>query len=179
MEWILNLDKNIILELHNILPNYPILISIFKLITFLGNNGFIWIVTSIFLIIKKSTRNYGIIMIISLVLGILIGNVFLKNIFERSRPFIALNFSPFIAPPSGFSMPSGHSLSSFIGAVVIYRFNKKWGILAFIIASLIAASRVVLLVHFPSDVILGALLGIIIGNFTFIFFKHRLKNNTV
>lgn len=163
MDIIFNIDKNIILYMNQTIPNYPIIKNIFSFITHLGDSGFIWIALGIFLILKKSTRKNGIIMLISLALGSIIGNGILKNLFERPRPFVELSLIPFIPEPQGFSFPSGHSMASFVGATCIYYTNKKFGILAYILATLIALSRVILIVHYPSDVITGAILGIFVA----------------
>ncbi len=163
MDAIFNIDKNLILYFNEVIPNYPILKNILAFITHLGDIGFIWIALGIFLTIKKSTRLNGIIMLVALTIGSILGNGILKNIFERQRPFIELGLQPFISEPKGFSFPSGHSTASFIGATCIFLTNKKWGIYAYILALLIALSRVVLLVHYPTDVITGAILGIAIA----------------
>nr|WP_317358054.1 phosphatase PAP2 family protein [uncultured Tyzzerella sp.] len=176
MDTIFNFDKSVILYMNDTISNYPIIKDMFSFITHLGDAGLIWIAFGIFLIIKKSTRKNGIIMLFSLILGSIIGNGILKHIFERPRPFIELSLIPFIAPPGGFSFPSGHSMSSFIGATCIYYTNKKWGIIAYILALLIALSRVILLVHYPTDVLTGALLGIIVALFVITIFKHKVLN---
>lgn len=173
MNFIQYIDNNISLYLYNLISNSDIIKNVFSIITHLGDGGFIWIVFSVILFIKKSTRKYGIILIISLLVGLLIGNLFLKNLFERLRPFIQLDFIPLIPKPSGFSFPSGHSLSSFIGATSIFQYNKKFGIFAYILAILIAFSRVLLGVHFLSDIVVGAILGIIISYIcNKVFFKY-------
>lgn len=171
MDIIFNIDKNIILNINKIIPNYPIIQYVFSFITHLADMGLIWIVIGILLLFKKSTRKNGIIMLISLSIGSIIGNGILKNIFERQRPFIELSLQPFISAPSGFSFPSGHSLASFIGATCIFFTNKKLGILSYIFAFLIALSRVLLIVHYPTDVIVGSLLGIIIASAVIYIFK--------
>lgn len=163
MDIIFNVDKNIILYMNETIPNYPIIKNIFSFITHLGDAGFIWIALCIFLTLKKSTRKNGIIMFISLSIGSIIGNVILKNLFERPRPFIELSLIPFIPEPHGFSFPSGHSMASFIGATCAYYTNKKFGIVTYILAILIVLSRIILIVHYPSDVITGALLGILVA----------------
>ncbi len=62
--------------------------------------------------------------------------------------------------------PSGHTLSSVIAAFVITSADKRFGFIAVPLASLIAFSRLYLYVHFPSDVIAAAVLGVLIGWFT-------------
>lgn len=166
MDTILNLDKDIILNINNFMQNQIILQKIFAFITNLGNGGAIWIVTGIGLILNKKTRRCGIVVLASLCIGALIGNLALKNIFERARPFTTLGLTPFIPAPTDFSFPSGHTLSSFTASTSIFLFYKKWGIVAFILAFLIAISRLLLLVHYPTDVLTGAIIGIFVAILT-------------
>lgn len=56
-------------------------------------------------------------------------------------------------------------MSSFAAAAVIMNVNKKWGTAAYVLASLIAFSRLYLYVHFPTDIIAGAAIGTLIGIF--------------
>lgn len=174
MNFIQNIDNQIILNIYEFISNKELLIKIFSFITVLGNSGFIWIIFAILFYSKKSTRKYGIIMLISIFIGFLIGNLILKNMIGRNRPFIQLDFIPLINPPFGFSFPSGHSLSSFIGATIIFMFNKKIGVFAYALAFLIAISRVLLAVHYPTDIIFGAIFGIFIGYFSFKIFNSKL-----
>lgn len=174
MNFIQNIENNIILHLYDFMSNSPILKEFFSILTRLGDGGFIWITIGLIFLIKKSTRKFGIIMLISLLIGDIIGNSFLKNLIGRNRPFIQLNLIPLINPPFGYSFPSGHSLSSFIGATSIFNWNKKLGIFAYILATLISISRVLLSVHYVSDIFVGALLGIIISYASYIFFKNKI-----
>ena len=66
---------------------------------------------------------------------------------------------------SDFSFPSGHTLASFEAATVLMIRDKRFGIPALILAILIALSRLYLYVHYPTDVLAGALLGVFIGIF--------------
>ncbi len=154
-----------ILEFIQIHSN-PVLDVIFSAVTHLGDGGIFWILVALVLIIFKKTRKCGILMLITLAAGLIIGNLALKNIIARDRPFIqdpVLQNFLLISPPSGFSCPSGHTLASFESATIIFIFSKKWGIPAFILAALIGFSRIYLNVHFPSDVLFGLVLGIVIG----------------
>ena len=141
--------------------------EIFKVITMFGEMGAFWIVLSLLMLIFEETRTCAIVMIVSLVLGFVFNDFVLKNIFARERPFIVHpEFVDFLKSikydlPSGFSLPSGHAYSSFNCAVVITCFHKKLGYIVLPLAFLIAISRIFLCVHYPTDVLLGAMLGII------------------
>lgn len=176
MDTILSFDKNIILYMYETVPNFPLVQKFFSIITHLGDSGIIWIIIGIFLFLKKKSRKNGLLLLASLAFGHIFGTCVLKEIFQRQRPFIQLGLTPFITPPSSFSFPSGHSLSSFIAATCIFYYNKKWGIFAYILASLIAISRIILIVHYPSDVIIGSILGVIIALIFIMIFK-KFKHN--
>lgn len=68
-----------------------------------------------------------------------------------------------IANPTDYSFPSGHTLSSVIGAAVLTKTNRKFGLAAIPLAALIAFSRLYLYVHFPTDILAAAVLGVGIG----------------
>ena len=133
-------------------------------ITFLGNGGMIWITAAIIMIFFKKYRKTGITIGTGLSAGVIIGNVLLKNLIARERPcWINDTVNMLISIPRDYSFPSGHTLSSFIAATIIMHHDKRMGIAAYVLASMIAFSRLYLYVHFPSDVLAGILIGIIIG----------------
>lgn len=157
------LDWSILFFIQNNLVT-PINNKIMLFFTSLGDMGIVWIILAIFFIIKKNYRKLGVMLLIALMLELLVGNVILKNIFQRPRPcWIDHSFKLLVARPRDYSFPSAHAFSSFICATVIAKYNKKWGIGALILAFLISFSRLYLFVHFPSDVFVGALLGVVLG----------------
>ena len=133
-------------------------------ITFLGNAGILWIAIALFMVVRKSTRKWGSMLCAGGALNGLIGNVLLKNLVARDRPcWINKDISMLVAIPKDYSFPSGHSMVSFMSATILMGYDKRIGIPAMILASLIAVSRLYLYVHFPTDVICGTLIGIILG----------------
>ena len=148
--------------------------NIMSAITHLGDGGLMWIGLCIVLMAIPRTRKSGFALAIAMIAGLVICNILLKNIIARPRPFVVNDFPIIIPPPSGYSFPSGHSSNSFIAATVIALRYKKFAIPAYIMAALIAFSRVYLYVHYPSDVITGAVCGIAIGYATVkIYEKHN------
>lgn len=133
-------------------------------ITALGNTGIFWILLGIVLVCMVRTRRMGLSMLVSIVIGAVIGNLVLKNLIARERPcWIDSQVLLLIENPKDYSFPSGHTLVSFEGAVSILLKNKKRGIAALALAILIAFSRLYLFVHFPTDVLAGAALGTVIA----------------
>lgn len=133
-------------------------------ITMLGNAGIIWIIAAVLFLIFKKTRQNGIAMAAALLIGLLIGNLIIKNLVARDRPcWIDESVALLIAVPKDFSFPSGHTMHSFAAAVVIFHQDKRWGAGALAIAALIGFSRLYLFVHFPTDVLGGCIIGIILG----------------
>lgn len=91
----------------------------------------------------------------------------LKGIFGRMRPCHVHDWAHavLVAAPTSPSFPSGHSAGSFAFAAFVFAIHKGWGMLAMLLALLVAASRIALGVHYPSDVVAGAILGMTIGGF--------------
>lgn len=137
--------------------------KIMVFITFLGNAGWIWIAVAAILIICKSTRDTGIKAAAALILSLVICNLILKPLVCRIRPYeINAAAELIIKRPLDYSFPSGHTSASFATAVTLMISGRKSiGIPAVILAALIAFSRLYLYVHFPSDVLAGAILGIL------------------
>ena len=159
-------------NLHN-----PILDNIMIGLTYLGDAGLFWIILAIILLFVKKTRKCGILMLISMVLGLIIGNGILKNLIARSRPcWIDTGIQLLINNPTDYSFPSGHTLASFEAATMIFLHNKKLGIISLILAVLIAFSRMYLFVHFPTDILGGAILGIIISVIVYKIAQKVVKN---
>ncbi len=152
--------------------------SVMAFFSFIGNSGMIWILICVAMMFFRKTRMMGVMALSAVVLGFLIGELGIKNIVCRPRPFVAnpdivLN----ISPPSGYSFPSGHSCSSFAAATVMLCCDRRYGIKALFLAALIAFSRLYNYVHYPSDVICGILLGIFCALLTVYIFKRYGNKN--
>ena len=164
LETLLNLDGGFLLFLQESVRN-PILDNIMIFITSLGNGGMIWIAATIALLIPKKTRRAGVMSAVALLGSLIINNNIVKNIVQRPRPFVTFTDLQIIIPiPSEFSFPSGHTSSSFAAAAVFYRhLPKKLGLPSVILAGLIGFSRLYVGVHYPTDVIAGVLMGILLS----------------
>ena len=133
-------------------------------ITHLGSAGIIWILWAFVLICIRKYRTCGIKMLAGMLMGLIIGNLILKNLVARDRPcWIDTDILMLISVPEDYSFPSGHTLASTISAVILMQEDKELGIPAVMLAVLIAFSRMYLFVHFPTDILGGLILGLIIG----------------
>ena len=142
----------------------PPLDALMAFVTACGDHGLLWIVVGIILLISRKTRRWGITLLVTLGITWLICEYGVKALVARPRPFVLdPGYALIIAPPSGFSFPSGHTLASFLAATVI-AFSpvaRGWKIAAWVMAVLIAFSRLYLFVHFPTDVLAGAIIGVL------------------
>lgn len=140
-----------------------ILNHIFVFITnFFGQAGIFWIAAAVLLLLFKKTRPAGIACAIALAIqGVLI-NLVIKPIVARPRPYDACSLLiPLVTRLKDYSFPSGHTGCAFSAAIVMAKMlPKKIGVPAVIIACLLGFSRMYVGVHYPTDVLAGALIGI-------------------
>lgn len=143
----------------------PLLDKILAFITSLGNAGIIWIVLAVVLLILPKTRKTGIIVATALLMDLVLCNLILKNLVARVRPYdVNTAIAILIKKPLDFSFPSGHTAASFAAMTALFlaKMKKAW-IAALVLAVLIAFSRLYFYVHYPTDVLGGAVVGILSG----------------
>ena len=162
MEWLLEKDGLLLRWLMETF-SHPVLDKIMIFVSSLGNKGMIWIAIGILFLLlgvkNKKWRTRGLLVLFSLAANFLACNVILKPLVDRTRAYYVLAYTPLIPPVGDPSFPSGHTAASFAAATAIYAINKKWGIAAYLFAAVMGFSRLYLGVHFPTDVLAGALVG--------------------
>ena len=134
------------------------------MVSALCNHGEIWIALAAILLFTRRFRRTGAVLALALLLDALCCNAILKPLIARARPCdVNAAAELLIARPADWSFPSGHTAASFaaVGALLWER-SKLWGP-AFVLAVLIAFSRLYLYIHWPSDVLAGAALGAALG----------------
>ena len=108
---------------------------------------------------KKRFLNFSF-MALSLIISRGIITEVIRAVYYRPRPFIALDFTPLIAEANHGAFPSGHATFFFALAGIIWLLDKKWGWRFLIAASLMGLARVFVGVHWPLDILGGAVVGI-------------------
>ncbi len=155
----------------------PFLDAVFPVITMLGEAGIFWIATAVVLLFFKQTRRAGITMGLALIMGLLIGNLCMKPLFQRIRPY---DWNPdavlLIERLSDYSFPSGHTLASFEAAgALMLTHRKTLGYPALVIAILVALSRLYLYVHYPTDVLTSVVLGLLFAFISYILIGRLFR----
>lgn len=136
--------------------------SLMPVISALGNGGGIWVLMCIILLCRRSTRPTGLAMGIAMLACFLSGNLLLKNLVARARPYTNDPTIQLLIPPSRelYSFPSGHAMNAFAAATVLMIRRQRFCWAAITLAALIAFSRVYLMMHYPLDVGMGMAIGI-------------------
>lgn len=164
-------EVSLITWLQEVLSNIPLLKHLLITFTFIGEPYLtVLIVLTFYWSINKET---GFLLGTSIIGSGLMNNM-IKNIFSRVRPYAANDTIECIVPADpgydiynmtkqGYSFPSGHATNAGALTTSIYLSTRKkiYLILGLIVTAIIALSRVSLGVHYPTDVSLGALIGII------------------
>ena len=126
-----------------------------------ANNGAIWVAIGVVLaLVDSSNRESWLICAVLAPIAIAL-NYAIKAVVRRPRPVLE-GLPPLGGAPSSLSFPSAHATSSFAVATAMTRVEPI-AALAFILAAALALGRPYLGMHYPSDVLAGAILGIALG----------------
>ncbi len=126
-----------------------------------GNNGAIWLALGILLAIFDGGHREAWLVCAFLGPTAIVLNYLVKAIVKRPRPVLE-GLPPLGGAPSSLSFPSAHATSAFAVATAMTRV-EPWGALAFVLALALALGRPYLGMHYPSDVLAGAVLGVLLG----------------
>lgn len=142
---------------------------LFKFISLFAEKGIFLILLSIFLMLFKKTRKFGICMFGAIGAGAILTNFILKDMVARPRPYMSgiLEYKDWwqyagMVTESDFSFPSGHTTAmtaAMMSLVYIAKTKKKYWCILFIF--LMGISRNYLMVHYPTDVIGGMISGLV------------------
>ncbi len=179
IEAIQNFDASALLYIQDFLRT-PFLTSLLVLFSKIGNNGLVWILTGVILLIFRKTRRGGFDLLICLLSAYIINDLLIKFLVCRARPYDTIEgLTTLVAPLSSYSFPSGHANSSFAAAIALTLAFGQKGALAYIPAVLIAVSRCYVGVHYPSDVFAGMLVGTLVSLAVYKLLRKYIKTDLV
>ena len=138
--------------------------AVLPAVSWTANHGELWIILAVVLLLVRGQRKYGAAVACGLVLDLVSCNMLLKPLIGRIRPF-AVNTAVelLVKAPLDASFPSGHTAASFAAVFALKTAGSPLWKPAMAVAVVIAFSRLYLYVHWPSDVLGGALLGAAVG----------------
>lgn len=179
IDFLYNIDLTLFYAINHGLST-PVLSKFFSLITKV-DSWLITYVTFVLLLLIKGGKKGRLAVFIVLIMVLVtdqVGAKILKELFSRIRPCDALPDAILpIGKTGAYSFPSNHAFNNFAVATFFSILYKEYRIPLYIAATLIALSRVYLGVHYPSDILGGALLGI---GFGWIFAKlHQIADNQI
>ena len=137
-------------------------ISLF--LAYIGDLGIFCFLLAISFLLFKKTRKTGVAIILAVLCGAVFTNLTIKELVARPRPF-AMDYVAwweFVGSPEQgeFSFPSGHVTAAMAGMTAIsLTQHRRWIIPSMLYVALMGASRNYLMVHYPSDVIGGVIVG--------------------
>ncbi len=175
-QWLTNvfgsLDQAILTFYHNVHEalGTPMDVVV-QFFTKLGDGGIFLILIALFLMLFKKSRKIGLGMLGGVIIGAVFTNVCIKNIVARPRPSNYLQtYRAWFQSiwhwgfESEYSFPSGHTTVAMDTMTPLFLFtNKKKSWVAFLFVIALGASRNYIMVHYPSDILGGIIIGGIAG----------------
>ena len=148
----------------------PLMDKIWPIVNLFGEGGIFWIALAMIMLVSPKTRRTGVSMGIAMALGVLICNIIMKPLIARPRPYdfvVDVLGRPMpdllVEIQHDYSFPSGHTIASFEACTALMENNSRLGVPSVILAIGIAFARLYLYMHYPTDVFVSVVLGIIFG----------------
>lgn len=159
LETLLRLDGQLLVAIQGLHLSW--LDPVVSFYTKLGDAGLLWIALSLAFLLFKPTRKAGALALCAMILGLIVTNLTIKPLISRPRPWLDWPIIPLVTENDPNSFPSGHTCAAFAAAMVWVRTlpRKAGRIGAAAAAVLMGLSRLYVGVHYPSDVLAGALIG--------------------
>ncbi|MDE6107787.1 MAG: phosphatase PAP2 family protein [Oscillospiraceae bacterium] len=166
-EFLLGLDGGSLLWIQTFIRQ-DWLSPVVKGFTHLGDNGILWIALCLILLLIPKTRRIGLAGAFALCFSLLCTNLILKPLIDRPRPWLLVEgLVNLVNELDPRSFPSGHTSAAFAAALALFhtlpKNRAKWKWAVIVLATLMGLSRLYVGVHYPSDVLAGALVGAFCG----------------
>ena len=164
-DFIQQLDEQVLVWIAQNVRN-GVLDPLLKLYTQLGNTGMLFIALGVLLLFFKPTRRAGVSALCAMLIGLVVVNFTIKPLVARARPWLVIeSFVNLVPEHDPNSFPSGHNNAAFAFALAVcMSATKKWmKVSAVCAAAVMGLSRLYVGVHFPSDVLAGAVIGSLCG----------------
>ena len=146
------------------LRDNPLADRLFLAATHLGDFSLIWHIASLTRGIARRRPDQAIVLAAALGLESLIVNQGVKRLFRRTRPTTSGDARLQVRTPSTSAFPSGHaSAAAFAGATLIAWDGRRWAPLWITLAAIVGVSRAYVKIHHPSDVVGGAVTGLVLA----------------
>ena len=165
LDWLRSLDGGVLLWIQAHL-RAPFLNGAVSFYTVLGNAGLLFLAAAVLLLCFRKTRRSGVVALLAIAIGFVCTNLILKDLVARPRPWLEVaGLTHLVTENDPNSFPSGHTCAAFAFALgVRWAAPRRWiGRTALVMAVLMGLSRLYVGVHYPSDVLAGALVGALAG----------------
>lgn len=187
LEFFYNVDISILFFFNKTLSN-PVFDKFFVTITDVKSWLLVYIIFWFLMFFKgdKKSKLVAVMIILLIIVSDQISSNLIKSLVSRIRPcHIHQDLNLLLSCKNSFSFPSSHAVNNFAAATYLSFFFNKYKNLFITTAILVSISRVYLGLHYPSDIIAGAMLGALIGYLFYIvtskiyllFFKDRSDEN--
>ena len=159
LDKILQLDGELLVAIQGLHMSW--LDPIVSVYTKLGDAGLLWIALSLVMLLWKPTRKAGVLALGAMILGLVVTNITIKPLLSRPRPWLDWPIVPLVTEKDPNSFPSGHTCAAFAAGLSWVRaLPWRWGRIAAVAAAVVMGlSRLYVGVHYPTDVLAGAVIG--------------------
>ena len=159
MSFLHQLDASVLLFIQDYL-RCAVLTPVMIFFSAAGSAGLIWITAGALMLLFKKTRYCGAVLLLCLGLTWVLNDGILKPMVQRLRPYqIVPELQALLPLRHDYSFPSGHTATSFACACAVRRILGRRWTYVYVLAALIAFSRLYLGMHYPIDVLGGILVG--------------------
>lgn len=160
-DFLFSVEENLFYLINNGCQN-PFFDVIMPVMTRLGSGAILFFVSIAMIFLqKKEKKRIGVVLLAGLTVTYYVVS-FLKEVTARPRPYLVFPDVHVLIKEVSFSFPSFHTTDAFMAAMILSTFFK-WHWIFFGLAALVGFSRVYVGVHYVSDVLAGALIGMLIG----------------